>query len=191
MEAIVAPDFDPLALQLLSTKPKWKANVRLIATGSFVPPAPQLEYRSLSGGLLVQTSDNLPDDSGSWQLVAGSAPDAALLRELEFGWTIVRQVKSNAITVSGNSSLYGVGAGQMSRVDSVRIALEKAGERARGGVLASDAFFPFPDSIPLAAEAGIKAIVQPGGSVKDPDVIAAAKELGLTMLLTGVRHFKH
>ncbi|MFN6111401.1 MAG: bifunctional phosphoribosylaminoimidazolecarboxamide formyltransferase/IMP cyclohydrolase [Planctomycetota bacterium] len=191
VEAIVAPDFDPLALQLLSTKPKWKANVRLIATGSFVPPAPQLEYRSLSGGLLVQTSDNLPDDSGSWQLVAGSAPDAALLRELEFGWTIVRQVKSNAITVSGNSSLYGVGAGQMSRVDSVRIALEKAGERARGGVLASDAFFPFPDSIPLAAEAGIKAIVQPGGSVKDPDVIAAAKELGLTMLLTGVRHFKH
>jgi phosphoribosylaminoimidazolecarboxamide formyltransferase/IMP cyclohydrolase len=110
---------------------------------------------------------------------------------MQFGWTIVRQVKSNAITVSGDSSLYGVGAGQMSRVDSVRIALEKAGPRARGGVLASDAFFPFPDSIPLAAQAGIKAVIQPGGSVKDPEVIAAAKEHGLTMLLTGVRHFKH
>jgi phosphoribosylaminoimidazolecarboxamide formyltransferase/IMP cyclohydrolase len=110
---------------------------------------------------------------------------------LLFGWAVVRHVKSNAITVSGNGSLYGVGAGQMSRVDSVRIALEKAGERARGGVLASDAFFPFPDSIPLAAAAGIRAVVQPGGSVKDAEVIAAAKEHGLTMLLTGVRHFKH
>jgi phosphoribosylaminoimidazolecarboxamide formyltransferase/IMP cyclohydrolase len=191
VEAIVAPDFEPAALQLLSTKPKWKANVRLIATGPFAPPNAQLEFRSLSGGMLVQTSDNLPDDPTAWQLVSGTAPDAELLREMQFGWTIVRQVKSNAITVSGDSSLYGVGAGQMSRVDSVRIALEKAGPRARGGVLASDAFFPFPDSIPLAAQAGIKAVIQPGGSVKDPEVIAAAKEHGLTMLLTGVRHFKH
>lgn len=191
VEAIVAPDFEPAALELLSTKPKWKTNVRLIATGQFTAPALQLELRSISGGVLAQTSDNLPDDPATWQLVAGPAPDSGLLQELQFGWTIVRQVKSNAITVSGDCSLYGVGAGQMSRVDSVKIALEKAGERARGGVLASDAFFPFPDSIPLAAQAGIKAIVQPGGSVKDPDVIAAAKEQGLTMLLTGVRHFKH
>lgn len=191
VEAIVAPEFDSVALELLSTKPKWKTNVRLIATGQFAPPTPQLELRSISGGVLVQTGDNQPDDPAGWQVVAGPAPDAALLQELQFGWTIVRQVKSNAITVSSDSSLHGVGAGQMSRVDSVRIALEKAGERARGGVLASDAFFPFPDSIPLASQAGIRAIVQPGGSVKDPEVIAAARELGLTMLLTGVRHFKH
>jgi phosphoribosylaminoimidazolecarboxamide formyltransferase/IMP cyclohydrolase len=150
-----------------------------------------LELRSIVGGVLAQTSDNLPAAPEKWQLVAGNPPDQQLLDELLFGWAVVRHVKSNAITVSGNGSLYGVGAGQMSRVDSVRIALEKAGERARGGVLASDAFFPFPDSIPLAAAAGIRAVVQPGGSVKDADVIAAAKEHGLTMLLTGVRHFKH
>lgn len=191
VEAIVAPEFEAAALELLSTKPKWKINVRLIATGTFAAPASQLELRSISGGVLAQTSDNLPDDPATWQLVSGPAPDADLLQELQFSWAIVRQVKSNAITVSGDSSLYGVGAGQMSRVDSVKIALEKAGERARGGVLASDAFFPFPDSIPLAAQAGIKAVVQPGGSVKDPEVIAAAQAHGLTMLLTGVRHFKH
>ncbi|MFM7117327.1 MAG: bifunctional phosphoribosylaminoimidazolecarboxamide formyltransferase/IMP cyclohydrolase [Planctomycetota bacterium] len=191
VEAIVAPDFEAAALELLTTKPKWKTNVRLIATGAFQPAASRLELRSIVGGVLVQTSDNLPADPEKWQLVAGNPPDQQLIDELLFGWAVVRHVKSNAITVSGNGSLYGVGAGQMSRVDSVRIALEKAGERARGGVLASDAFFPFPDSIPLAAAAGIRAVVQPGGSVKDADVIAAAKEHGLTMLLTGVRHFKH
>ena len=120
-----------------------------------------------------------------------SAPDAALQAELQFAWAIVRHVKSNAIAVTRDRALCGAGAGQMSRVDSVEIALQKAGDRCRGAVLASDAFFPFPDSIQRAAEAGIAAIIQPGGSKRDDDVIAACNEYGLPMVFTGRRHFKH
>jgi len=191
VEAIIAPGFEPAALELLRTLPKWKNNVRLLAAGDFSPPKKLMEVRSIAGGALVQQSDNQPDEPETWQLVSGNKPDASLQAELEFGWAMVRAVKSNAITLSRENSLVGVGAGQMSRVDSVRIAIEKAGDRARGSILASDAFFPFPDSVGLAATAGIAAMIQPGGSVKDQEVIAAANAAGITMVLTGKRHFRH
>jgi phosphoribosylaminoimidazolecarboxamide formyltransferase/IMP cyclohydrolase len=139
----------------------------------------------------VQDRDAGPNDQTAWKLASEKAPSDAERAALEFAWTIVRYVKSNAIVVVQGGTLVGVGAGQMSRVDSVEIALRKAGDRAKGGVLASDAFFPFPDSIELAAKAGIAAVIQPGGSVKDPEVVAACNERGLAMLLTGRRHFKH
>ena len=191
VEAIVAPDFSPEAIHQLTTRPKWKANVRLIAVGEMTPPRNEIELRSIAGGVLLQTGDTEPDDSAEWQLVSGTTPDESLQRELQFGWSIVRMVKSNAITISKQCSLIGVGAGQMSRVDSVKIALAKAGDRARGSILASDAFFPFPDSVELAAQAGVAALIQPGGSLKDKEVIAAANQHGLTMIMTGKRHFKH
>lgn len=191
VEAILAPDFSPDALDMLTTRAKWKAHVRLIATGELLPPRENWDWRSIEGGLLVQTRDRLRVEGETWRHVAGPVADDSLQAELQFGWTLVRHVKSNAITVSAERSLAGVGAGQMSRVDSVRIALEKAGSKARGAVLASDAFFPFADSIELAAAAGIRAVIHPGGSVRDPEVIAAAQRLNLTMILTGTRHFKH
>lgn len=191
IEAIVAPDFEPAALQILTTKPKWKANVRLMAIGPLEPLTANLALRPIEGGMLVQEADVLPDPEGEWKVVTEKQPDAKLLADLRFGWSIVRQVKSNAIVLAKDTSLIGCGAGQMSRVDSVEIAIQKAGERAQGAILASDAFFPFPDSIRRAATAGIAAIIQPGGSVKDPEVIAAANEHGIPMIFTGRRHFKH
>jgi phosphoribosylaminoimidazolecarboxamide formyltransferase/IMP cyclohydrolase len=195
VEAIVAPAFEPAALEILTTKPKWRNNVRLVAVGELQPAAQgantALDLRSIDGGVLVQDRDAGPNDQTAWKLASEKAPSDAERAALEFAWTIVRYVKSNAIVVVQGGTLVGVGAGQMSRVDSVEIALRKAGDRAKGGVLASDAFFPFPDSIELAAKAGIAAVIQPGGSVKDPEVVAACNERGLAMLLTGRRHFKH
>ena len=191
IEAIVAPSFQPAALEILTTKPKWKANVRLLAVGSLdTPPAP-LAVRPLEGGMLVQEADVLPDPEGEWKCVTKTAPAAALLDDLRFGWSIVRHVKSNAIVLAKDTMLIGCGAGQMSRVDSVEISIQKAGERAKGAILASDAFFPFADSVHKAAAAGIAAIIQPGGSVRDEEVIAAADQHGIAMLFTGRRHFKH
>jgi phosphoribosylaminoimidazolecarboxamide formyltransferase/IMP cyclohydrolase len=191
IEAIVAPEFEPGALEILTTRPKWKSNVRLMATGTLgTPPAP-LACRPIEGGMLVQEADVLPDPENDWKVVTQAQPADKLLADLRFGWAIVRHVKSNAIVLAKDQSLVGCGAGQMSRVDSVEIAIQKAGERAKGSVLASDAFFPFPDSIHRAAAAGIAAIIQPGGSVKDDEVIAAANQHGLPMIFTGRRHFKH
>jgi phosphoribosylaminoimidazolecarboxamide formyltransferase/IMP cyclohydrolase len=203
VEAIVATGYSEEALRILTTKPKWKANVRLmqiqgsgfgstaLATGRVQDSAGELQYRQIDGGFLVQDGDTLDDPEGEWKIVTQSQPSAEQLDELRFGWTMVRHVKSNAITLSKNRALIGVGAGQMSRVDSVEIAIRKAGERARGSVLASDAFFPFGDSIAIAAKAGVSAIIQPGGSKRDDEVIAACNEHGLPMIFTGRRHFKH
>ena len=191
VEAIVAPDFEPAALEILTTKPKWKANVRLMKVGQFHAAAATWQVRQIEGGLLVQQSDVLPDPEDEWQIPTEIKPTPDELDELRFGWAIVRHVKSNAITVSKGHTLRGAGAGQMSRVDSVEIAIKKAGEYARGAVLASDAFFPFPDSIHQAAAAGIVAIIQPGGSRRDDEVIAACNEHRLPMVFTGRRHFKH
>ena len=191
IEAIVAPDFDPDALECLTTRPRWKKNVRLMKVGPVGTPQPSWEFRQLLGGMLVQEADTQPDDPQSWSVATEGPLDEALLDELAFAWHLVRFVKSNAITLSKNRSLVGVGAGQMSRVDSVEIAIRKAGDRAAGSVLASDAFFPFPDSIERAAQAGVLAIIQPGGSVKDDEVIAACNQFGIPMILTGRRHFKH
>lgn len=191
IEAIAAPDFEPAALELLTTRPKWKASVRLLATGSQSQQTSRPTFRQIEGGWLVQDSDGAPDSEIEWKVVAGQPPSDSVLDELRFGWALVRHVKSNAITISKDQSLLGAGAGQMSRVDSVDIAIAKAGERAKDAVLASDAFFPFPDSIHKAAAAGIVALIQPGGSKKDDEVIAACNEHSLAMIFTGRRHFKH
>jgi phosphoribosylaminoimidazolecarboxamide formyltransferase/IMP cyclohydrolase len=191
IEAIVAPDFQPEALHILTTRPKWKANVRLLTVGPLDGLPEAINYRHIAGGMLVQEADVLPDPEGEWKVVTERQPPKELLSDLRFGWQIVRHVKSNAIVLAKGRALVGCGAGQMSRVDSVEIAIAKAGQRAAGSVLASDAFFPFPDSIAKAAAAGVAAIIQPGGSVKDGEVIAAANEQGIPMIFTGRRHFKH
>ncbi|MBN1909128.1 MAG: bifunctional phosphoribosylaminoimidazolecarboxamide formyltransferase/IMP cyclohydrolase [Pirellulales bacterium] len=191
VEAIVAPDFLPEALEILTTKPKWKANVRLMKVGPLGEPAAALAYRFLDGGLLVQEADVLPDVETEWTVPTTTKPTKAQMAELRFAWAIVRHVKSNAIAVCKDRMLLGAGAGQMSRVDSVEISIQKAGDRVKGSVLASDAFFPFPDSIERAASAGIAAIIQPGGSRRDDEVIAACDQHGLPMVFTGRRHFKH
>lgn len=191
IEAIVAPEFEPEARKILSTRPKWKSNVRLMRTGPLPAERTRWAYRVLEGGALVQEADVQPDPEDQWRVVTESKPTEAELADLRFAWAIVRHVKSNAITVAKDRMLLGTGAGQMSRVDSVEIALKKAGDRARGAALGSDAFFPFPDSIELAAKAGIRAVIQPGGSRADEDVLAACNRLGLAMIFTGRRHFKH
>lgn len=191
IEAVVAPGYDAEALSILTTRPKWRENVRLLEIQPWEAAETGWEYRTVDGGLLVQEPDVADDPEAEWQVVTERKPDDALRAELRFAWSIVRHVKSNAIAVCRNATLLGAGAGQMSRVDSVEIALKKAGERARGAVLSSDAFFPFPDSIHHAAAAGIAAVIQPGGSKKDNETIAACNEHGLPMIFTGRRHFKH
>jgi phosphoribosylaminoimidazolecarboxamide formyltransferase/IMP cyclohydrolase len=191
VEAIVAPSFTPEAFEILTTKPKWKANVRLLEVGLIEPGRGARELRQISGGMLCQTADDLADDESTWEVVTAARPDDAQLADLRFAWAVCRHVKSNAIALAKGEMLLGAGAGQMSRVDSVEIAISKAGERVGGSVLASDAFFPFEDSIHRAAEAGIAAIIQPGGSRRDAEVIAACDQHGLAMVLTGSRHFRH
>jgi phosphoribosylaminoimidazolecarboxamide formyltransferase/IMP cyclohydrolase len=191
IEAIVAPNVEPQALEILTTRPKWRANVRLIEVGQLDPEAPHWSYRCISGGALVQEADALRDPEDEWNVVTGPRPSDAQMSDLRFAWTMVRHVKSNAIVLAKDRMLLGAGAGQMSRVDSVRIAIEKAGDRALGSVMASDAFFPFADSVQRAADAGVKAVIQPGGSRKDDEVIAACNQFGMPMIFTGRRHFKH
>lgn len=191
VEAIVAPQFSKEAVDILKTKPKWKKNVRLLQVGDLGEANARHEYRFLVGGMLAQQADNLPDDTSSWTIPTKAQPDDAMMDELKFGWSMVRFVKSNAISLSHDRALVGVGAGQMSRVDAVQIAIRKAGERSRGSILSSDAFFPFADSISLAAAAGIAAIIQPGGSMRDQEVIDACDEHGIPMVFAGNRHFRH
>lgn len=191
VEAIVAPDFTPQALEILTTKPKWKANVRLLKAGYDPNPGGGWELRAVDGGYLVQNADNIADDASSWRVVTRRNATQPQLDDLRFAWDVCRHVKSNAIVLVREGMLVGVGAGQMSRVDSVEIAIRKAGDRARGAVLASDAFFPFDDSIGAAAAAGIVGIVQPGGSKRDEEVIEACDRHQIPMLFTGQRHFRH
>lgn len=191
IEAIVAPRFDEDALEILTTKPKWKNNVRLVEIGNLDRTQSQWAYRFLEGGALVQQADVESDPENLWTTPTDAKPSDELLADLRFGWEMVRHVKSNAIVLCGRRMLYGVGAGQMSRVDSVEIAVKKASEWAKGSVLASDAFFPFPDSIDAAAAAGVAAVIQPGGSKKDDAVVEACNRHGLPMIFTGRRHFKH
>ena len=152
---------------------------------------PTRTLKAIAGGLLIQTSDDLVEKAEDWQIVTEKQPTPEQLTELLFAWKVAKHVKSNAIVVTKNLATLGVGAGQMNRVGSVEIALKQAGKNANGGFLASDGFFPFDDSVKTAATAGITAIVQPGGSVRDKDSIQAANELGLVMVLTGIRHFLH
>jgi phosphoribosylaminoimidazolecarboxamide formyltransferase / IMP cyclohydrolase len=191
VEAIIAPDFTREAFELLTTKPKWKANVRLLRAGEIAPGQGGRELRQISGGMLCQTADDLPDDEAEWKVVTKPKPSDSQLADLRFAWAVCRHVKSNAIVLAKDQALVGVGAGQMSRVDSVEIAVRKAGDRARGSALASDAFFPFADSIERADEAGVAAIIQPGGSRRDEEVVAACNQQGIAMVFTGRRHFRH
>ena len=191
VEAIIAPEFSPEAIDVLTTKPKWKANVRLLAVGKIEPGHGGMELRQISGGMLCQSADDLPDDESSWQTVTTARPTEAQMVDLRFGWAVCGRVKSNAIVIAKDQTVVGVGAGQMSRVDSVEIAIHKAGPRAVGGALASDAFFPFPDSIERAAASGVTTLIQPGGSRGDAEVIAACNQHGLAMVFTGRRHFRH
>jgi phosphoribosylaminoimidazolecarboxamide formyltransferase/IMP cyclohydrolase len=195
LEAILAPGFEPEALHCLTTRPSWKSSVRLIDLGSQVGPADPLpaglDLRRIEGGLLAQTWDQVQSEPTGGEVATRRAPTPNELADLSFAWRVCSMVKSNAIVVAGGRQLLGVGAGQMSRLDSVRIAVDKAGDRSRGAVLASDAFFPFRDGPDAAAAAGITAIIQPGGSKRDAETIAACDEHGMAMLLTGRRHFRH
>jgi phosphoribosylaminoimidazolecarboxamide formyltransferase/IMP cyclohydrolase len=195
IECVIAPDFDPQALDALK---KWKENVRLLKTGPLEGPPQGLDYRRVDGGLLVQARDVGADDPDKWKVVTKRPPTQAERDALRFAWLVCKHVKSNAIVLAslvasapGAFALVGVGAGQMSRVDSVQIAIRKSGDRVKGSVLASDAFFPFRDNVDAAAAAGVTAVVQPGGSQRDAESIAACDEHGLAMLFTGVRHFRH
>ncbi|MDQ2757542.1 MAG: bifunctional phosphoribosylaminoimidazolecarboxamide formyltransferase/IMP cyclohydrolase [Actinomycetota bacterium] len=195
-EVIVAPDFEPAALELLQEK-KNRRLLRLPA-GMEIQRDP-IEMRPISGGILVQTADRIDgvtddggDDATRWRLVSGAAADEMLLADLAFAWRSVRAVKSNAILLAKDGASVGVGMGQVNRVDSCRLAVSRAGaERATGSVAASDAFFPFPDGLELLLEAGVRAVVAPGGSIRDDAVIAAAEAAGVTMYFTGTRHFFH
>ncbi len=195
LEAIVAPGFEPDAFEWLTTKPTWRNSVRLIDLGApigpDVPPALGFDLRRIEGGLLVQDWDRLEPDPAAGTIATRRAPTDAERTDLAFAWRVCAAVKSNAIVLASGGQLVGVGAGQMSRLDSVRIAVEKAGPRARGAVLASDAFFPFRDGPDVAAAAGVTAIIQPGGSKRDDETVQACDEHGIAMILTGRRHFRH
>lgn len=189
-EVIIAPDFQPAGLELL----RKKKNLRLMKMRGLPDPAPR-DVRSVIGGLLVQDHDSPgAADAAAGKVVTRRAPTPDEKRAMEFGWKVVKHVKSNAIVFAGPDRTLGIGAGQMSRVDSVRIAVWKAGEAGlslAGSAVASDAFFPFPDGLVSAAEAGATAAIQPGGSVRDEEVVRAADERGLAMVFTGKRHFRH
>ena len=170
-----------------------KKNIRILRCPE-ATDAPA-EFRQVSGGILVQMRDQIDapgDDPANWTLASGDAADEATLADLAFAWRAVRAVKSNAILLARDGASVGIGMGQVNRVDSCGLAVARAGEeRARGSVAASDAFFPFPDGPQILIDAGVKAIVQPGGSVRDEEVVAAAQAAGITMYLTGTRHFFH
>jgi phosphoribosylaminoimidazolecarboxamide formyltransferase/IMP cyclohydrolase len=191
IEAIVAPSVEPAALKILTEKPKWGKNLRILETGPFSQwPAQAVEFRGVRGGLLCQTRDSELMSPEGMKVVCGELSDAQK-RDLTFAWKICKHTKSNAIVLAKDEMLLGVGAGQMSRVDSSWIAARKAGDRAKGSVCASDAFFPFPDALEVAINAGATAAIQPGGSMRDAEVLELAKKRGVAMVLTGRRHFKH
>jgi phosphoribosylaminoimidazolecarboxamide formyltransferase/IMP cyclohydrolase len=189
LEVVIAPEIDADARDVLAAKPNLRV---LIDPNLASPPRPSIEYRTAGGGVLASESDVAVDDSSGWHAVTARQPSEREREDLEFAWRIGRHVKSNAIVLVRDRSVVGVGAGQMSRVDSAKIAVAKAGpDRARGAVCASDAFFPFPDALEICAAAGVTAFAHPGGSQRDAEVIAAADAAGVSLLATGVRHFRH
>jgi phosphoribosylaminoimidazolecarboxamide formyltransferase / IMP cyclohydrolase len=188
-EVIIAPDFEPAALDILA----GRKNLRLLRCPP-PEPGPRLESRPVSGGLLMQTADRVAevgDEPAGWQLVAGDPASAEILADLQFAWKACRSVKSNAILLASGRASVGIGMGQVNRVDAARLAVDRAGDRAAGSVAASDAYFPFPDGFEVLAQAGVRAVVEPGGSVRDQLTIDAAQAAGVTLYLTGVRHFYH
>jgi phosphoribosylaminoimidazolecarboxamide formyltransferase/IMP cyclohydrolase len=187
-EVIVAPGYDDGVVEILSRKP----SIRILRTSGHGGRG--MELRQICGGLVVQSADALDDrgdDPSNWTLQAGDAVDEATLRDLEFAWRACRSVKSNAILLAAAGATVGIGMGQVNRVDSARLAVARAGDRAKGSVAASDAFFPFADGLQVLIDGGVRAVVEPGGSVRDDVVVAAAKEAGVTLYFTGTRHFFH
>ena len=188
LECVVAPCVQPGARQRLASK----ANLRVLELAeTALVGVDRRQLRSLLGGVLAQDRDDQPSDPSAWQVASQRPPSPAELADLAFAWRVVRHVRSNAIVVAGAGQSLGIGAGQTNRVGSAQLALAAAGERARGAVLASDGFFPFDDTVRLAASHGISAVIHPGGSLRDNESIAACDELGLAMLITGRRHFLH
>jgi phosphoribosylaminoimidazolecarboxamide formyltransferase/IMP cyclohydrolase len=187
VEVMIAPDYEPAALELLAAKP----NLRVLRTGGARTVGGHYESRAVEGGMLIQLGDTVAEDPSTFRVVTKREPSADEMAQLEFAWKVAKSVKSNAILLAKDFASVGVGAGQMSRVDSAKIAVEKAGERAKGAVCASDAFMPFPDSLEVCAAAGVTAVIQPGGSMRDDECIAKADELGVAMVFTGHRHFRH
>jgi phosphoribosylaminoimidazolecarboxamide formyltransferase/IMP cyclohydrolase len=185
VEAIAAPAFSQEARALLA----GRQSCRLVEIPA--PRLPGVEYRTVAGGLLAQQRDHGDPAGTNWRVVTSRQPSKAELQALRFAWSACQHVKSNAIVLATGAATVGIGGGLPSRVDAVRLAVAKAGDKAKGAVMASDAFFPFPDGLEVAAADGVTAVIQPGGSVKDDEVIAAANRLGLAMVFTGVRHFRH
>lgn len=185
-EVLVAPGFEPEAVEVLTQK----KNIRLLRLPDRFTPS-VVELRQISGGLLLQQADRTFAPATEWTLAAGDPADEATLADLEFAWRACRAVKSNAILLASGGASVGVGMGQVNRVDSCRLAVDRAGDRAAGSVAASDAFFPFADGLQILLDAGVRAVVQPGGSVRDEEVVAAAKAAGVAMYFTGERHFFH
>ena len=185
-EVVIAPGYDGDALEILQRK----RNLRILTAGA-AQEGGALDLRPIAGGMLVQGADDIAEDPAEWKTVTEREPSAGERQDLAFAWKAAKHIKSNAIVFAKDRALVGMGAGQPNRVVSVHLSQRIAGDKAKGAVLASDAFFPFPDNIELAAEAGVTAIVQPGGSVRDEEVIAAADRAGLAMVFTGVRHFRH
>jgi phosphoribosylaminoimidazolecarboxamide formyltransferase/IMP cyclohydrolase len=189
-EVVCAPGFDEDALDLLTQK----KNLRLLQCAGLHPAHRTVETRRISGGLLMQSVDDIEadgDDPANWTLQAGSAVDPETMIDLDFAWRASRSVKSNAILLASDRATVGVGMGQVNRVDAARLAIWRAGDRAAGSVGASDAFFPFADGLQLLIDAGVRAIVEPGGSVRDDEVIEAARAAGISLYFTGTRHFFH
>lgn len=184
-ELIVAPAFGADVLEALCAKSK---KLRIVSAKK---PPKQLEFTRVFNGYLVQTPDDAKETPLTWQVVSGKKPEKKVYGDLEFAWKVVKHVKSNAIVIARDLNMLGMGTGQPNRVNSLKLALNQAGDKTRGAVLASDAFFPFIDNVELAASAGISTIIQPGGSIHDDEVIEDAKKHGITMVFTGVRHFKH
>jgi phosphoribosylaminoimidazolecarboxamide formyltransferase / IMP cyclohydrolase len=184
-EVVIAPRFDREALDAFAER----QNLRVVRAPP--PSSAGLEVRPIDGGALVQNADAVTETRDEMKVVTRREPDQAEWEDLLFAWTVAARVKSNAIVLASGRATVGVGAGQMSRVDSVDLACRKAGERSRGSAMASDAFFPFRDGIDRAAEAGVRAVIQPGGSVRDDEVVAAADEHDMAMVFTGRRHFRH
>lgn len=188
VEVVIAPTFEPEALKVLQKK----KDIRLLEVGEIQRSAPEgHDIKRVGGGYLVQDWDGIAEDPKGWQTVTAAGVTPELLSDLAFAWKVCKHVKSNAIVVAKGGQTWGVGVGQMNRIDAARHALKQAGQNCKGAVLASDAFFPFPDVVEAAGEAGIGAIVQPGGSIRDQDSINKADQLGVAMLFTGVRHFRH
>jgi phosphoribosylaminoimidazolecarboxamide formyltransferase/IMP cyclohydrolase len=187
-EVVIAPGYENGAIDILAKKP----SIRILEIANY--KIADEEFRPISGGMLIQETDliNAPGDtSANWEQVSGGQVSADVIKDLEFAWRSVRAVKSNAILLAKAGASVGVGMGQVNRVDSAKLAIDRAGDRATGSVAASDAFFPFADGLQILIAAGVTAVVAPGGSVRDAEVIAAAEKAGIVMVFTGIRNFKH